>query len=240
MSKATLRDFKALTFDVYGTLIDWETGITTALRPLTDRLSHELSPDDILEAHARQEASQQAATPTKPYNEILAIVYRRLAEGWRLDATWDECLRYGSSVKDWPVFPDSREALQYLKEHYRLFVLSNVDNVSFAHSNVRLGITFDGVYTAEDVGSYKPCLDNFSYMIDRLADLEIASSDVLHTAESLFHDHVPANAVGLTGCHIYRRAGLKGSGATMATDAMPDYAFRFTSMAAFVEAHRSS
>jgi FMN phosphatase YigB (HAD superfamily) len=106
-----LTDFKVLTFDCYGTLIDWETGIIENLRPLTSRVDPPLSRDDILQAHARHEAAQQIATPTLRYNKLLAVVCKRLAEEWRTPIEWDDCLVYGSSVKDWPAFPDSAEAL---------------------------------------------------------------------------------------------------------------------------------
>lgn len=235
-----LRDFKALTFDVYGTLIDWETGITRALRPLTDRVGQEMSQDEVLEEHARHESYQQEATPTKRYRDVLAVVYRRLAEQWRITVDWDECVRYGESVRQWPAFPDSAEALTYLKGHYRLFVLSNVDNESFARSREELGVAFDGVYSAEDIGSYKPCERNFTYMIERMASLGIDKSEILHTAESMYHDHLPANRAGLASCHIYRRSQQDGYGATMPPEATARCEFRFDSMAEFVQAHRAA
>ena len=163
-----LTDFKALTFDCYGTLIDWETGMTEALRPLTSRLAKPLSRNEALEAHARHESEQQAQTPGKLYRDLLAIVYRRLAEEWGVSASWSECVAYGRSVRDWPAFPDSAGALQYLKKHYKLVILSNVDNESFSFSNQKLGVAFDAIYTAEDIGSYKPNLGNFEYMLKQL------------------------------------------------------------------------
>ena len=132
-----LTDFKALTFDCYGTLIDWESGMIAGLSPLTSRLSPPPSRDEILEAHARHESAQQAQTPGKRYPEILAIVYKRLAEEWGLPTGWDACELYGQSVQQWPAFPDSTEALTYLKQHYKLVILSNVDNSSFAASNAQ-------------------------------------------------------------------------------------------------------
>ena len=235
-----LRDFEALTFDVYGTLIDWETGITRALRPLTDRVDRKMSRDEVLEAHARHESYQQEATPSRKYRDVLAVVYRRLAEQWRIAVTWDECVRYGESVREWPAFPDSADALRYLKGHYRLFVLSNVDNESFIRSSEKLGVTFDGVYSAEDIGSYKPRDRNFTYMVERMASLGIDKSRILHTAESMFHDLLPAERAGLASCHIYRRSQQHGYGATMPPEATPRYEFKFDSMAEFVRAHRAT
>ncbi len=232
-----LRDFKALTFDCYGTLIDWESGMTEALKPLTSRTTKKLSRDDILEAHGRHESAQQIYTPAMKYSELLAVVYKRLAEEWGLSASWDECAAYGNSVKDWPAFPDTVEALAYLKQHYKLVILSNIDNASFAHSNKRLQVTFDAIYTAQDVGSYKPSDRNFDYMIDKLQSLGIGKPDILHTAESLFHDHGPANRHGLASCWIYRRHDQKGFGATRDPGVMPKHDFRFNSMGDLAAAH---
>jgi 2-haloacid dehalogenase len=233
-----LTDFKALTFDCYGTLIDWETGIVEALAPLTSRIGRELSRNQILEAHARHESSQQLQTPGKPYRELLPIVYRRLAEEWGVSVSWKECVTYGQSVRNWPAFADSASALQYLKQHYKLVILSNVDNESFAASNEKLQVEFDAIYTAEDCGSYKPSERNFEYMIAKLETLGIRKHEILHTAESLFHDHVPANRFGLASCWIYRRHAQEGFGATMNPGSMPVYDFRFNSMAELVKAHQ--
>jgi 2-haloacid dehalogenase len=235
-----LTDFKVLTFDCYGTLIDWETGIHTETKPLWSRLDPVPSRDAVLEAHARHESSQQRQTPARRYSDLLATVYRRLAEEWGLSVTWDDCRAYGQSVGRWPAFPDSAEALAYLKQHYRLVILSNVDNESFAGSNARLGVDFDAVYTAEDVGAYKPSDANFAYMIEKLATLGLGKADILHTAESLFHDHVPATRHGLARCWIYRRHAEEGFGATMNPGERPTVQFQFTSMAELAEAHRAA
>ena len=235
-----LTDFNVLTFDCYGTLIDWESGMVRALEPLTSRLNREINRDEILQAHAHYESSQQAQTPTKPYPEVLATVYKRLAEAWGVSASWAECLAYGQSVKEWPAFPDSAAALAYLKAHYKLVILSNVDNASFAASNEKLGVTFDAIYTAQDIGSYKPAPANFDHMLKMLASLGIEKSQILHTAESMFHDHQPANQHGLKSCWIYRRHDQDGFGATVHPGDLPHVDFRFTSMAAMVEAHKEA
>jgi 2-haloacid dehalogenase/putative hydrolase of the HAD superfamily len=235
-----LTDFKALAFDVYGTLIDWESGMVEGLKPLTDRVSWSLSRDEILQAHAYHESTAQAWTPAKRYSDLLAVVCRRLAEEWGVAVDWQECVAYGQSVQHWPAFPDSAEALEYLKQHYKLVVLTNTDNESFAYSNAKLEVAFDGVYTAEDVGSYKPATRNFDYMLEALARLGIARNEVLHTAESMFHDHAPANAYGLANCWIYRRHDKDGFGATMNPGDMPRYDFRFNSMRELADAHRAA
>jgi len=234
-----LTDFKALTFDCYGTLIDWESGMVAGLEPLTSKMANPPDRNTILEAHAQHESSQQRYTPSMKYRELLAIVYKRLAEEWGVSVTLEECEAYGRTVEnDWPAFDDSAEALAYLKQHYKLVILSNVDNRSFAGSNKRLGVEFDAIYTAEDVGSYKPADRNFDYMLEKLEGIGIDKNDILHTAESMFHDHGPANKYGLSNCWIYRRHNDEGFGATMNPGDMPSYDFRFDSMAAMVEAHR--
>jgi putative hydrolase of the HAD superfamily len=139
-------------------------------------------------------------------------------------------------VKNWPAFPDSAEALQYLKKHYKLVILSNVDNESFAASNEKLQVEFDAVYTAEDAGSYKPSDRNFDYMLQKLETIGIEKDAILHTAESLFHDHGPANKHGLASCWIYRRHDQEGFGATMTPSEMPRIDFRFNSMAELARA----
>ncbi|PSH63346.1 haloacid dehalogenase type II [Phyllobacterium brassicacearum] len=233
-----LSDFNALTFDCYGTLIDWETGMIEALKPLTSKVGRSLSRNEILTAHARHESSQQVQTPSKLYRNLLPVVYRRLAEGWGVAVDWSECVAYGRSVRDWPAFSDSAGALQYLKRHYKLVILSNVDNESFDASSKKLGVDFDAVYTAEDIGSYKPSDRNFDYMLAKLGTLGIQKHEILHTAESMFHDHGPANQHGLASCWIYRRHGQEGFGATMDPGQMPQCDFRFNTMADLAKAHQ--
>jgi 2-haloacid dehalogenase len=239
-SPPKLTDFEALTFDCYGTLIDWESGMIEALKPLTSQAARPLTRNAILEAHARHESSQQVQTPAKPYRELLATVYRRLAEEWGVAANWSDCVAYGRSIRNWPPFADTVAALEYLKRHYRLVILSNVDNESFAASNEKLKVAFDAVYTAEDCGSYKPSSRNFEYMLAKLETLGIKKRRILHTAESLFHDHAPANAYGLASCWIYRRRGQEGFGATMTPAHAPHYDFRFDSLADLVKAHQEA
>ncbi|MGF6771675.1 2-haloacid dehalogenase [Paraburkholderia sp. GAS199] len=233
-----LTDFDTLTFDCYGTLIDWETGIFEGLRPLLSRVEPPLTRDQVLEAHARHESAQQRYTPATRYQALLPVVYKRLAEEWGVPCTLEDCIAYGQSIRNWPAFADSAAALQYLKQHYKLVILSNVDNESFSHSNAKLQVEFDAVMTAEDIGSYKPSPRNFEYMLEKLGERGIAKNRILHTAESLFHDHQPAGKFGLATCWIHRRHGKQGFGATMDPGTQPKVDFRFESMADFVDAHR--
>ena len=236
---AVLRDYTALSFDVYGTLIDWEAGMVSGFKPLTDRLDREFSDNAVLEMHARNESAAQAQTPGRSYGSLLATVYRRCAEELGLSVGWEECERYGATVPDWPAFEDSADALAYLKQHYRMIVLSNVDNRSFAGAAAKLGIDWDAIYTAEDIGSYKPNQRNFDYLLAGIERMGIAKSKLLHTAESMFHDHVPGRANGLDNAWIYRRHDKQGFGATMDPGALAETTFRFNSLREMAEAHES-
>ena len=233
-----LTDYTTLTFDCYGTLIDWETGIYNALKPWLDRHELSMSRDEALELYARHESAQEHETPEMLYSDLLAATLKRIGAELDLDVGDDEAAAIGDSVKDWPAFPDSAEALAYLKQHYKLVILSNVDRASFAHSNAKLGVEFDAIYTAEDVGSYKPSPRNFAYMLEHLAALGVAKQDILHTAQSLTHDHVPAEDAGLTTCWIDRRHDKPGFGATKPPPRQPRIDVRFTSLGEMAEAHR--
>jgi 2-haloalkanoic acid dehalogenase type II len=239
MAKA-LSDFSALTFDCYGTLIDWESGIWDALQPLVQANGR----DDItrataLEAFAQIESAQEAATPAMLYPEILERVHAGLAKrfGLKTNAAMDRA--FGNSVPHWPAFPDTADALRILKKHYKLVILSNVNRDGFAASNRKLGVAFDAVYTAEDVGAYKPDPRNLAYMLECLAgEHGLSPGDILHTAQSLFHDHVPAKAAGLACAWIDRQGLSEGGhwGATARVAERPEVDFLFPTMAAMAEA----
>jgi 2-haloalkanoic acid dehalogenase type II len=233
-----LSDFTTLTFDCYGTLIDWESGIHTALQPLVAKTGRAMGRDAVLETFARYESAQEHETPGMIYSELLTRVHARLAREWGVadDAAADAA--FGASVPDWPAFPDSPGALAYLKQHYKLVILSNVDRQSFAGSNKRLGVVFDAIYTAQDIGSYKPDPRNFEYMLAKQAALGTPKESILHTAQSLFHDHKPAKPFGLATCWIDRRHADAGWGATMPVEGA-SYDFRFTSLQAMADAHKA-
>jgi 2-haloalkanoic acid dehalogenase type II len=235
-----LTDFKALTFDCYGTLIDWESGIWNALQPLLSASGLELGRDQALETFAKPESAQEAATPGLIYPALLATVHRQLSEHWGLETTPAMDADFGASVPDWRAFPDSTQALTALKRHFKLVILSNVDRNGFAASNRRLAVAFDAVYTAQDIGSYKPTPANFTYLLEHLkADLGLDKSDILHTAQSLFHDHAPAQDFGLATCWIDRRKGQDGWGATLPPPAVIETDFHFAGMADLAAAVRA-
>ena len=236
-----LTSFKVLTFDCYGTLIDWETGLFRALAPLLERVGEGVSRGEVLEAFGEAEAEQEAATPAMLYPRILAAAHERLAARWGVEVPGEWHERFGGSVPEWPAFADSPAALRYLKEHYKLVILSNVDRASFRASNERLGVEFDAVYTAEEIGSYKPAPRNFEFLVERVrTDLGCAKHEILHTAQSLFHDHLPAKALELATAWIDRRRGQGGSGATPMPAEVPEVDFHFPSMEAMAAAHRST
>ena len=235
-----LTDFKALTFDCYGTLIDWESGIWNALQPLLSTGGPDLGRDRALETFAKHESAQEAATPGLIYPALLTTVHRQLSEHWGLETTPAMDADFGASVPDWLAFPDSTQALTTLKRHFKLVILSNVDRNGFAASNRRLAVEFDAVYTAQDIGAYKPTPGNFTYLLEHLQnDLGLDRSDILHTAQSLFHDHAPAQDFGLATCWIDRRKGQEGWGATMPPPAVIETDFHFASMADMAEAVRA-
>jgi len=235
-----LSDFKVLTFDCYGTLIDWESGIFNALEPLRKKGASDKTRDQVLENYAQHESAQEEETPAMAYSLLLAVVYKRLAKEWGVAVTDEEANVFGASVPDWPEFADSVEALRYLKKHYKLVILSNVDRLSFRSSNARLQVVFDAIYTAQDIGSYKPSARNFEYMLAHLqSDFGLGKQDILHTAQSLFHDHAPANQFGLASAWIDRRHANKGWGATMPPPGTPKLDFTFDSMIAMAKAHQA-
>ena len=240
----SLSDFTTLTFDCYGTLIDWEAGILAELRPWAGARGLTLSDDALLEVFGTTEAAVEADHPTHRYPQILEEVLRRLSSRFQV-ITGDDAVRdFGQSVGRWPAFPDSPAALAYLKQHYKLVILSNVDHASFAKSNARLGVEFDRIITAQDVGSYKPDLRNFRHMLDDVSrTLGTAPHQILHTAQSIFHDVVPAKAVGLATMWINRRKAVGGGwGATPAPSATGDAArpdYEAGSMEEFAERHRA-
>ena len=188
-----LTDYRALTFDCYGTLIDWEIGIWDALQPvILHNAREDLTRETALGAFARWESRQQQAAPGLPYPELLARVHRSIAESFGLETNPDLDAAFGASVPHWPAFPDTADGLRLLSRHYKLVILSNVHRDGIAASRRKLGVEFDAVYTAQDIGSYKPADANFAYLLAHLkSDLGLDRSQVLHVAQSLYHDHAP-------------------------------------------------
>lgn len=238
-----LTEFKVLSFDCYGTLIDWETGIWDALQPLLARNRGGVSRAQALAGFGALEDRIERESPALPYPQVLTAVHAALAREHGLRTTPALDRGFGRSVGGWPAFADTAEALRCLHGRYRLVTLSNVDRRSFAASNRRLGVRFDAIYTAEDIGSYKPAAANFEYLIRRVGeDLGRGPGDLLHVAQSLYHDHVPARAHGLANAWIDRQQLSRGGpwGATASVTERPPVDFQFASMAALAAAARAA
>ena len=233
-----LSDFEALSFDCYGTLIDWEAGIAAVLEPWAATAGLHLSVEELLAVYARHEAQVEAEQGQLRYPDVLAASFEAVGRELGVQVAAADAGLLARSVPDWPAFPDSRDALTSLGATHRLIIVSNVDRLSFAGSNARLGVRFDAIVTAQDVGSYKPSPRNFEALLARAAELGVRPGGLLHVAQSLFHDHVPAKAVGLATVWVNRRGDRLGWGATPppAAPVTPDWEFR--SMAEFAEAAR--
>jgi 2-haloacid dehalogenase len=231
-----LTDFEALSFDCYGTLIDWEAGLLAVLGPWARARGLELTGEELLTAYAQVEGAAEAEHPAEAYPEILARAMRLLGGNLGAEVTAEDAASLARSVPDWPAFPDSHDALAALGNRFKLIILSNVDRASFAASKARLGVEFTSVITAQDVGSYKPSPRNFAALASEAARLGIRPGGLLHVAQSLFHDHVPAKRAGLPTVWIHRRHDRGGWGATPQPPAPVTPDWEFPSMAAFAAA----
>lgn len=231
-----LADFQALSFDCYGTLIDWEAGLSAVLVPWARARGLDLTAEQLLTEYAGFEAEIEAQQPATLYPEVLAGSLRRLGDKLGAEVTDDDAAAIAASVPDWPAFGDSPGALADLAARYQLIILSNVDRASFAGSQRRLGVTFTSVLTAQDLGSYKPAPGNFDALLAEAARLGVEPGRLLHVAQSLFHDHVPAKAAGLPTVWINRRHAQPGWGATPAPAAPVTPDWEFGSLAALAAA----
>jgi 2-haloacid dehalogenase len=219
--------FEVLTFDCYGTLIDWETGLAAGLREALPALD---VPDDrLLEEYAVHEAVAERG-PYLSYRRVLTEGLRGVARARGRAVSDEVASRFSESVRDWPAFPDSAEALRRLRERFRLGVITNCDTDLFLASRERLGVTFDWVVTAEMAGSYKPNVRNFELAFDMIP---VPPERILHVAQSLYHDHVPAKQLGLATVWIDRRRERTGFGATPPATVTADASF--PTMAAFAD-----
>jgi 2-haloacid dehalogenase len=219
-----LTDFDALSFDCYGTLIDWEDGLRVGLKKVASLSPHAPDADALLETYGDAEATTERESPATRYPDIIARSIIATGAKHGVEVPDDLAAEIGGSVPEWPAFPDSVEALQRLKRRYRLIILSNVDRQSFAGSNRRLDVEFDAVLTAEDIGSYKPDPRNFEALLAKIEEMGIAP------------DRLPAKAAGLATAWLDRRAGNAGAGATPLPENAPEPGWRFTSLADFADA----
>jgi 2-haloacid dehalogenase len=210
--------FDALTFDCYGTLIDWETGIAAALQRVVQAHGIEATDRELVDAYGRHEHVVEGET-FRVYRDVLAETLVRLCADLGTIPTLAERRTFAASVGDWPAFPDSPAALARLKTRYRLYPITNCDEDLFAMSVPRLGVEFDGVFAAGTIGSYKPSLDNFLYAFERIP---VPRERILHVAQSLFHDHVPAKQLGMTTVWVDRQGSPDGGATPTAVAVEPD------------------
>jgi 2-haloacid dehalogenase len=220
MSPLDVGRFDVLTFDCYGTLIDWETGIADSLHAVRPG-GWPSDDEELLARFAVHEAAAERG-PYRPYREVLTAAVRGIAGDLDVPLSPDDVRRFSESVGHWPAFPDSRDALARLAARFRLGVITNCDDDLFAASKARLGVEFDWIVTAQQVRSYKPDRRNFEVALERIG---LPTDRILHVAQSLYHDHVPARSLGLATVWIDRRRGRSGSGATPSAEAHPDATF---------------
>jgi len=212
-------EIQVLTFDCYGTLIDWETGILGVLRPILRGHNLQVSDHDILESYSSTEAAIEQDAYRR-YREVLRSVVRQFGERFGFHPTEDETASLAESLRDWPPFTDTEPALRKLQKKYKLAVISNVDDDLFAASNHRLGIDFDHIITAQHANAYKPSETVFEFA---LKNIGIPRSRILHCAQSLYHDIAPARKLGIRTAWINRRHRARGFGATPPSEARPDF-----------------
>jgi 2-haloacid dehalogenase len=210
--------FRVMTFDCYGTLINWEAGILAAVRPMLTNRNIYVSDNDALEAYGELEVQLESGA-WKPYRQVLRECIAGLGLRFNFSPTASEMDALPGSLPFWPPFPDTAAALRKLRSRFQLAIISNTDDDLFAASARHLGIDFDYVITAEQVKSYKPSHNNFLHAIEKM---EIPREQMLHVAQSIYHDIVPTRALGISSVWVNRRKGLAGSGATLPAEGRPD------------------
>jgi putative hydrolase of the HAD superfamily len=230
----TLRDYKILTFDVVGTLIDFETGILGYVRPIAERAGLRLDDEAILGSFGRAEAIEHDRTPGLPFPKMLAPAYRTMASDLGLPAGEAEGFRL--SIPAWPAFPDTLEAMKRLRQRFRLVAMTNSDNWALGHFARALEQPFDDTVTAEDVGTCKPDPQFFAYARGRQSPQGYKLEDYLHVAQSQYHDIGVAKRLGYSTCWIERRKGKKGFGGSPAPAVVTEPDYHFASLAELADA----
>jgi putative hydrolase of the HAD superfamily len=233
-----LRDFDTLTFDVVGTLIDFEAGILEWFRPTLGRHGVSKTDEEILTAFAAVEDRYQRETPEKPFTEMLPLIYRDMASGWGVGFRDEDAESFRDSIRSWPPFPDTVKALEELGERYRLVAVTNADAWALEHMSANMGDPFQERVTCDEVGVNKPSPRVFEYVLEKLAPAGVQKKDVLHAAQSQYHDIAPASALGFATMWIERRHGKGGFGATPRPEQLATPTFHAASMADFVRQAR--
>jgi 2-haloacid dehalogenase len=212
------RHFTTISFDCYGTLIDWEAGILPVLRSVLANHDHSLAEADILELYGEFEAEAESG-PYRRYRDVLQSVVRAFADRFHFQASSAEILSLHESVPSWPPFVDTVDALRELQKRYKLVIISNIDDDLLAKTRKHLDVEFDGVVTAEQARSYKPALNNFQMALRKLA---LSPDRLLHAGQSIYHDVVPAQSLGISTVWVNRKSARPGIGAVRASEGRPD------------------
>ena len=228
-------EFRAISFDCYGTLVDWETGILDAFGELLTDASHPCSNAELLEKFAKHESQLEAVVPILPYSEILTEIAKRIGAELGADASADAAANFAASIGNWPLFDDVLPALARLHDNHLVAILSNVDRNSYAATEQHFNGMIDIACIAEDIGAYKPSPTAFEALLNRLKARDIDAGQLLHVAQSLYHDHEPAQQLGIRTCWVDRRHDKNGWGAvpSPAGDVNPN--FRITDMRQLVD-----
>lgn len=213
--------FEVVSFDCYGTLIDWERGILPVLKQLLSSREIDLSDDGTLELFAEFESElEKDKSDYIEYRKILQEIVKRFGQKLNFEPTETEVKTLADSVKNWQPFPDTVAALSALKQKYKLAVISNIDDDLFAETAKHLKVEFDWLITAQQVRSYKPSTRNFEIALETM---QIPPEKLLHVAQSVYHDIVPASSMGISTVWVNRRQGKAGFGATMPANGKPDF-----------------
>ncbi len=234
MKKPRLGEFSTLTFDVVGTLIDFERGILEWFRPTLANLSKGKTDEEILTTFAAYEDRYQRDTPDKPFTAMLPLIYRNMVAQWDIEARDDEAREFQKSIQSWPAFPDTVASLTELKKRYRLVAVTNADAWALRYMSATMDDPFDERITCDEVGVNKPSPRVFDFVLEKLAPLGVGKNDILHTAQSQYHDIVPAMKLGFSTMWIERRHGKESFGATPKPERTAEPTFHATSMADFV------
>ena len=231
-----LADRKVMTFDVVGTLIDFETGILDYVHERAKTAGVTLTDRAILEAYATAEDHQHRETPRLPFPSMMAPMYREMAEVLGLPESHADAEEFRLSIPHWPAFPDSIAAMKRLRKRFYLVAMTNSDDWALSHFGKTLDQPFDDLVTAEAVGWNKPDPQVFAFTRGRLSKEGFAFADIIHVAQSQYHDIAVARRLGYHTCWIERRKGKQGTGATPRVQnvAIPDY--HFSSLAELADA----
>ncbi|RWC30015.1 HAD-IA family hydrolase [Mesorhizobium sp.] len=213
---------EVMTFDCYGTLIDWESGLLSVLQPWLREAGVAVPDDIVLLAFGMYSERYTQMRPALLYPEVLRRSWLDMQRHFGIALNEEQAVEFSKSAGTWPAFADSPAALNALAKKYKLIILSNIDNASIAQSQKTLDAPFHAVVTAEQVGSYKPEKRHFNRAIELLAKEGIDKSKIIHVGQSRFHDIEPARELGIPSVFVYRRHKKGGTGASIAADVVED------------------